>query len=235
MYGAFGYYQWTPDTEMKPRGIDMETGKPIGEEEPPPIMDLTVKMNEGKQFFVNRITFTGNHTTHDAVIRRELRVAEGAVFNGEALKGSIRRLNQLGYFKPLEGNENEMEVKPTPDTEDRVDITLKVQEQNRNQLAFGAGMSQFEGVFGQLSYQTSNFLGRGETASIYLQKGALAAAVPARLQRAVPLRPTDHARLRRPQHAVRLSEYVHAAVHRRQHGARIAGEQLHARVPRLQL
>ena len=174
MYGAFGYYQWTPDTEMKPRGIDMETGKPIGEEEPPPIMDLTVKMNEGKQFFVNRITFTGNHTTHDAVIRRELRVAEGAVFNGEALKGSIRRLNQLGYFKPLEGNENEMEVKPTPDTDDRVDITLKVQEQNRNQLAFGAGMSQFEGVFGQLSYQTSNFLGRGETASVYLQKGALA-------------------------------------------------------------
>ena len=119
MYGAFGYYQWTPDTEMKPRGIDMETGKPIGEEEPPPIMDLTVKMNEGKQFFVNRITFTGNHTTHDAVIRRELRVAEGAVFNGEALKGSIRRLNQLGYFKPLEGNENEMEVKPTPDTDDQ--------------------------------------------------------------------------------------------------------------------
>ena len=119
MYGAFGYYQWTPDTEMKPRGIDMETGKPIGEEEPPPIMDLTIKMNEGKQFFVNRITFTGNHTTHDAVIRRELRVAEGAVFNGEALKGSIRRLNQLGYFKPLEGNENEMEVKPTPDTDDQ--------------------------------------------------------------------------------------------------------------------
>ena len=174
VYGAFGYYQWTPDTEMRPRGIDMETGKPIGEEEPPPVMDLTIKMNEGKQFFVNRITFTGNHTTHDAVIRRELRVAEGAVFNGEALKGSIRRLNQLGYFKPLEGNENEMEVKPTPNTEDKVDITLKVQEQNRNQLAFGAGMSQFEGVFGQLSYQTSNFLGRGETASIYLQKGALA-------------------------------------------------------------
>jgi outer membrane protein insertion porin family len=174
LYGAGGYYQWTPDTELRPRGIDIETGKPIGPEEPPPIMDLTIKMNEGKQFWVNRITFVGNHTTHDAVIRRELRVAEGAIFNGEALKGSIRRLNQLGYFKPLQGNEQEMEVTPTPDTEDRVDITLKVEEQNRNQLAFGAGMSQFEGVFGQLSYQTSNFLGRGETASVYLQKGALA-------------------------------------------------------------
>ena len=59
-------------------------------------------MNEGKQFFVNRITFVGNTTTHDTVIRRELRVAEGGVFNTEALKESIRRLNQLGYFKPLE-------------------------------------------------------------------------------------------------------------------------------------
>jgi outer membrane protein insertion porin family len=174
MYGAFGYYQWTPDAELRPRGIDMETGKPIGPEEPPPIMDIAVKMNEGKQFFVNRITFVGNHTTHDSVIRRELRVAEGAIFNGEALKGSIRRLNQLGYFKPLEGREGEMDVTPTPGADDKVDITLKVEEQNRNQLAFGAGMSQFEGVFGQLSYQTSNFLGRGETASIYLQKGALA-------------------------------------------------------------
>jgi outer membrane protein insertion porin family len=174
LYGAFGYYQWTPDTELRPRGIDLDTGKPIGPDPPPPIMDITVKMNEGKQFFVNRITFTGNHTTHDAVIRRELRVAEGAVFNGEALKGSIRRLNQLGYFKPLEGTEAEMNVTPTAGTDDRVDITLKVQEQNRNQLAFGAGISQFEGVFGQLSYQTSNFLGRGETASIYLQKGAYA-------------------------------------------------------------
>jgi outer membrane protein insertion porin family len=174
MYGAFGYYQWTPDAELRPRGIDLETGKPIGPEEPPPIMDLHVKMNEGKQFFVNRITFVGNHTTHDSVIRRELQVAEGAVFNGEALKGSIRRLNQLGYFKPLEGREGEMDVTPTPGTDDKVDITLKVEEQNRNQLAFGAGMSQFEGVFGQLSYQTTNFLGRGETASIYLQKGALA-------------------------------------------------------------
>jgi outer membrane protein insertion porin family len=174
LYGAFGFYQWTPDTELKPRGIDLETGKPIGPEEPPPIMDITVKMNEGKQFFVNRITFTGNHTTHDSVIRRELRVAEGAVFNSEALKGSIRRLNQLGYFKPLEGTEGEMDVVPTPGTDDRVDVTLKVEEQNRNQLAFGAGMSQFEGVFGQLSFQTSNFLGRGETVAVSLQKGARA-------------------------------------------------------------
>ena len=174
LYGAFGYYQWTPDTSLRPRGIDLDTGKPLGPEPPPPIMDVTIKMNEGKKFYVNRITFTGNHTTHDAVIRRELRIAEGAIFNSEALKGSIRRLNQLGYFKPLEGKEGEMEVTPTSDKDDHVDVTLKVQENNKNQLAFGAGMSQYEGVFGQLSFQTSNFLGRGETVGISLQKGSQA-------------------------------------------------------------
>ncbi|MCC7008371.1 MAG: outer membrane protein assembly factor BamA [Acidobacteria bacterium] len=172
LYGAFGYYQWAPDPELKPRGVDEETGKlPEGA---PPIMDINVKMNEGKQFFVNRITFVGNHTTRDPVIRRELRIAEGAVFNSEALKESVRRLNQLGYFKPLKGVEGEMDVTPAPGMDDKLDVKMRVEEQNRNSIAFGAGVSQFEGVFGQLSFQTSNFLGRGETLGISLQKGARA-------------------------------------------------------------
>ena len=62
-----------------------------------------MRMQEGKQYFVNRITFIGNTTTRDNVIRREMRLVEDGVFNTEALKYSVRRLNQLGYFKPLEG------------------------------------------------------------------------------------------------------------------------------------
>ena len=68
-----------------------------------PIVNVTMRMEEGKQYFVNRITFIGNTTTRDNVIRREIRLLEGGVFNTEALKYSIRRINQLGYFKPLEG------------------------------------------------------------------------------------------------------------------------------------
>jgi outer membrane protein insertion porin family len=152
----------------------MSTGLPIGPGEPPPIVDVTVRMIEGKQFFVNKITFLGNTTTHDNVARREMRVLEGGVFNTDALKQSIRRLNQLGYFKPLEGKEDEMSVVPTPGKEGLVDIRLKFQEQNRNQISFGAGVSQFDGFFGQLSFQTSNFLGRGETFAVNLQKGSRA-------------------------------------------------------------
>ena len=128
---------------------------PSARSPPPPIVDITMQMNEGKQFFVNRITFIGNTTTHDTVIRRELRVAEGGVFNTEALKESVRRLNQLGYFKPLESKEDEIRRRRRrPGTDGQVDIKLKFQEQNRNQLSFGAGVSQFDGFFGQLSFQT---------------------------------------------------------------------------------
>jgi outer membrane protein insertion porin family len=128
-----------------------------------------MRIQEGKQYFVNRITFTGNTTTRDNVIRREMRLVESGVFNTEALKYSVRRLNQLGYFKNLEGDA--IKVEKTEGQDNKVDISLKFTEQNRNQLTFGAGVSQFDGFFGQLAFQTSNFLGRGETFTVSAQAG----------------------------------------------------------------
>ena len=72
-----------------------------------------MRLVEGQQYFINRITFVGNTTTHDNVIRREMRLFENGVFNTEALKYSIRRLNQLGYFKPLEAG-RDITVDKTP-------------------------------------------------------------------------------------------------------------------------
>ena len=174
VYGSLGFWQFYPEPSPALRGVDPETGRPIGPEEPPAIVDVTIKMNEGKKYYVNRITFTGNTTTHDAVARRELRVLEEGPLDTMALKESIRRLNQLGYFKPLEGKPGEVDIEPTPGRDGLVDIKLKFEEQNRNQISFGAGVSQYDGFFGQLSYQTSNFLGRGETLGINLQKGTRA-------------------------------------------------------------
>jgi len=137
-----------------------------------PKVDVTIRITEGEQFFINRIVFTGNSTTRDGVVRRELgRLLEGAPFDTEALKFSVRRINQLGYFKPLEGNDKDLKVDKTPGKPNMVDITVKLEEQNRNQLTFGAGISQYEGFFGQLAFQTSNFLGRGETFSVSAQGG----------------------------------------------------------------
>ena len=60
-----------------------------------PVVVVTIRVQEGEQFFVNRIEFTGNSTTHDEVIRRELQIIENAVFNTEALKYSVRRLSLI--------------------------------------------------------------------------------------------------------------------------------------------
>jgi outer membrane protein insertion porin family len=175
VYGSGGYFEFTGYPDLNPRDLP----DPAAADEPmvvveapkgPPVVDVTMRLQEGQQYFVNRITFVGNTTTRDNVIRREVRLYENGVFNTEALKFSIRRLNQLGYFKNLEGDA--IAVDKTPGVDNKVDVTLKFEEQNRNQLTFGAGVSQFEGFFGQLSFQTANFMGRGETLTLALQAGS---------------------------------------------------------------
>lgn len=163
VYGAGGYMEFTGFPDLTPRD---------GNGHEPPTVDVIMRVTEGAQYLVNRITFTGNTTTRDNVIRREVRLVEGGVFNTEALKYTVRRLNQLGYFKPLEGNEKDLQVEKARGRENAVDVTLKFEEQNRNQIQFGAGVSQYDGVFGNLSYTTSNFMGRGESLTLAGQKGA---------------------------------------------------------------
>jgi outer membrane protein insertion porin family len=185
VYGRFGYMEFTafPDfTYSDDPTVEDNLANLIPEAlrappaveaaaKPTPTADITMRIEEGPQYFVNRITFTGNTTTRDNVIRREMRLFEGGVFDTEALKFSVRRLNQLGYFKNLEGNDKDMKVDKTPNKPNSVDVTLKFEEQNRNQLTFGAGVSQYEGVFGQLAFQTSNFMGRGESLTVSMTAG----------------------------------------------------------------
>jgi outer membrane protein insertion porin family len=155
VYGSLGYFQWTGGTQRKP---DPEKK----------VVDVTVKMEEDKQYFVGRISFTGNDSTRDKVIRREIYMNEGEVFNTEALKMSIKRINQLGYFKQMEGAPD---IRPSEVAENKVDVTFKVEEQNRNQFTFGGGVSGYEGAFLNASFSTTNFLGAGETFQIYVQSG----------------------------------------------------------------
>ncbi|HTL01063.1 MAG TPA: outer membrane protein assembly factor BamA [Vicinamibacterales bacterium] len=169
IYGTFGFFEMTPYPELTP------TDPNLSKDEPNPVVNVKLKYTEGKQYYINRITFTGNTTTRDNVIRRELRLYENGVFNTEALKFSIRRLNQLGYFKPIEDQKNvTTEKSKDPGKDNMVDLNFKVEEQNRNQLSFGAGVSQYDGVFGQLSFSTQNFMGRGESLTTSVQTGARA-------------------------------------------------------------
>ena len=178
IYGSAGYMEFTGFPDVAPTNDgsaavpEAIAAPPSGE---PPTVDVTMRLQEGEQYLVNRLTFVGNTTTRDNVIRREMRLVEGSVFDTEALKYSIRRLNQLGYFEQLnEEDQTATQVEKTPGRDDAVDVTLTLLEQNRNQLTFGAGVSQYEGVFGQLGFQTANFLGRGESLNLSMQAGSRA-------------------------------------------------------------
>jgi outer membrane protein insertion porin family len=175
-YGTGGYWEFTAYPDMKPRNMPdpskMDDPAALAEaKKQPAIVDITLNVKEGEQYFVNRITFVGNTTTLDSVVRREVRLLENGVFNTEALKFSIKKINQLGYFKEIEGGPDNPKVEKVPGQKNKVDVTLKVQEQNRNQLTFGAGVSQYEGFFGQLSFQTANFMGRGESVTFAVMAG----------------------------------------------------------------
>lgn len=159
IYGAGGYFEFTGFPDLAPR--DGAEG---------PVVDVVLRVTEGTQYFINRIDFAGNTTTRDNVIRRELNIVEGGVFNSEAMKYSVRRLNQLGFFKPLE--QQALAVDRVAGTDNKVNVKITVEEQNRNQLTFGAGASQYEGFFGNLSYTTSNFLGKGESVTVSAQVGS---------------------------------------------------------------
>ena len=104
--------------------------------------------------------------TRDKVIRREFALDEGDVFDMEAVKRSITKIQQLGYFKMTE----EPRFSPLPEDK-KVDVVIKGQETSRNEIQFGAGYSGFDGFFGQFSFQTRNFLGRGEIIGASAQLG----------------------------------------------------------------
>ena len=134
-------------------------------------VNLTLTVDEGKQFFVRRIDFTGNTTTRDKVIRRQLLIDEGDVYNSTLWDASILRLNQLGYFEVLKENES-YELKRNPGT-NTVDINLKVKERGKNTIGLNGGVSGVAGTFIGLNYSTNNFLGLGETLSMQSQLGTI--------------------------------------------------------------
>ena len=158
LYGQFGYIDAVAEPSFEPVP---NTDK----------LDLTLSMDEGKQFFVRRIDFSGNTTTRDKVIRRQLLVDEGDVFNTHLWELSILRLNQLGYFEPLK-EEEAADIKRDTKT-DTVDITLKVKERGKNSVQLNGGVSAIAGSFIGFSYSTNNFLGLGETLSLSTQLGTV--------------------------------------------------------------
>jgi outer membrane protein insertion porin family len=156
LYGQFGYIDFVPEPsfDIVPNSDQI---------------DLTLTADEGKQFFVRRLDFSGNTTTRDKVIRREILLDEGDMFNTRLWEVSLLRLNQLGYFEPLK-KEDAATINRNPQS-NTVDITLKVKERGKNSVGLNGGVSGIAGSFLGFNYSTNNFLGLGETLSLDSQLG----------------------------------------------------------------
>lgn len=159
-YGTLGYINFTsiPNTTF---------------DEDKKLVFLDVDLDEGKQFFVRRIEFTGNTTTRDKVIRREIVLEEGQVYNERLWKLSLQRLNQLGYFEQLKPEDPNITERHLNEKEGQVDLTLKLKEKGKNSIGLTGGVSGLAGSFIGLSYSTNNFLGRGESLTVQANIGNL--------------------------------------------------------------
>jgi outer membrane protein insertion porin family len=158
IYGEYGFIDFTPEPDTE---IDEEKK----------IINLTLKFDEQKQYFVRRIDFSGNTTTRDKVIRRELAIDEGQLFNKRLWEMSILRLNQLDYFDKIEADKA-AEIKRN-NKDGTVDINLKLKEKGKQSIGLQGGVSGLAGSFIGLTYQTNNFLGLGETLTFSAQFGDL--------------------------------------------------------------
>jgi len=128
-------------------------------------VDVTFEVEKGPLYFIREIDVTGNTTTIDPVIRREMNLVEGQLYSARAIKISRNRIRGLGFFEEVN-----FEPEQT-DYPDQLDLGLKVVEKPTGSLSFGAGFSSQDSfvVSGMLSQY--NLFGRGYGGTIAIDFG----------------------------------------------------------------
>jgi outer membrane protein insertion porin family len=155
-YGSQGFVNYV--AEFDPVFKDHPTNPNEG------IVDITIRIEEGKQFTLRRLEFTGNTFTRDKVMRREFLLNEGDIYNENYLEISVARLNQTQYFDPVDKDQDV--ERRTDEEKGDVDVIVKVKEKGRQQISFNGGLSGIGGSFFGLEYSTNNLAGRGEVLSL---------------------------------------------------------------------
>lgn len=160
-YGSQGFIEYTaePEPTFRDNPQDPQEG----------IVDFTITIEEGKQFSLRHLEFLGNTFTRDYVLRREFLLNEGDVYNQTLFEYSVLRLNQLGFFDPIE-KEKDVDYR-TDEEEAKLDASIRVTERARQQVSLNGGTGATGGAFFGLEYSTNNLLGRGETLSLNLSAG----------------------------------------------------------------
>src|SRR6266496_2499626 len=136
-YGSGGYV----DVVISPEGT------PAGSA----VIDVHYKIEEGARSFVQRVNITGNTRTKDKVIRREVLVAPGDVFNTVRVETTKKRLENLGYFSKVEAYPEDTDIAG------RKDLTILVEEKRTGSLSFGGGFSTIDQLVGFVELTQGNF------------------------------------------------------------------------------
>lgn len=136
-YGSGGYV----DLLVVPQGAPAGPGK----------INVSYKIEEGNRSFVQRITIVGNTRTKDKVLRREVLIAPGDVFNTVRVDVTKKRLENLGYFSKVETYPEETGVPG------RKDLVIQVEEKRTGSLSFGGGFSTIDQLVVFVELTQGNF------------------------------------------------------------------------------
>ncbi len=136
-YGAGGFV----DVDINPQGTAAGPGQ----------VDLTYNITEGDRSFVERVNLVGNTRTKDKVIRREILVLPGDIYNTVRVDVSKKRLENLNYFEKVETFPQESGI-PS-----RKNLVVQVEEKRTGALQFGAGYSTIDSIIGFVEFSQSNF------------------------------------------------------------------------------
>jgi outer membrane protein insertion porin family len=136
-YGVAGYADAKVNVQTTPAG--------------PALVNLTYKVDEGIQSFVEHINISGNSRTKDKVIRREIVLSPGDVFDTVRVDISKKRLEGLQYFERVDTYASDTAVPG------RKDLNVVVQEKRTGNLNFGLGFSTTDGLLGFAELAQGNF------------------------------------------------------------------------------
>jgi len=120
---------------------NQETGK----------VDILLNIQEGEIAYVNKVLVQGNARTRDIVIRRELRLLPGDVFDGSKLRRSKERLNNLGFFEEIDYDVQDTEYP------NKKDLVVQVKEAKTGSFSFGGGYSTVDKLVGFVEVNQKNF------------------------------------------------------------------------------